>query len=92
MFRQIVSYRFARGMNYFTDVRDWLGGWPMEFTYDQDVVDLLEGEYGFELINAATGQACSEDHFRRTGVSGRKTNVKDMIVALKEGKGAHMPT
>ena len=44
---RVIEYRFERGMSYMVDVHDWLGGWPMEFTYDQDVVDLLEKEYGF---------------------------------------------
>jgi len=77
--RQIVSYRYQRGMNYFTDVRDWLGGWPMEYTADQDVVDLLEGTYGFRLINVTTGQACSEFLFERSGPRAHRTNVKDMV-------------
>src|SRR5262249_26322856 len=25
------DYKRLRGMSYWTDVRDWLGGWPMEF-------------------------------------------------------------
>ncbi len=63
--RQIVSYRLKRGMNYFTDVRDWLGGWPMEFAPDQEVVDLVEGEGGFRLVNCSTGEACTQFLFRR---------------------------
>ena len=35
--RTVMEYRLKRGMNYFADIRDWLGGWPMEFVFDQDV-------------------------------------------------------
>ncbi|QCI63468.1 class I SAM-dependent methyltransferase [Phreatobacter stygius] len=86
--KQIWTYRTQRGMNYFTDVRDWLGGWPMEYAGDQETVDLLEGEYGFELINVATGHACSEFLFRRTGVNGKKTKVKDMVARLTGPAGS----
>jgi 2-polyprenyl-6-hydroxyphenyl methylase/3-demethylubiquinone-9 3-methyltransferase len=75
--RQILDYRFSRGMNYFTDVRDWLGGWPMEFANDQDVVDLLEGEYDFKLINVKTGEACSEFLFQRSGAPAKRSVVTE---------------
>jgi SAM-dependent methyltransferase len=91
--KQIYTYRVQRGMNYFTDIRDWIGGWPMEYAGDQETVDLLEEEYGFELINVATGHACSEFLFRRTGVKGKKTNVKELFAKLKVDKtGAPLPT
>jgi SAM-dependent methyltransferase len=79
---QILNHRFRRGMNYFSDVRDWLGGWPMEFVHDQDVVDLLEGEYGFRLVNVATGHACTEFLFQKAGSPLVRSVVKD-IVAVK---------
>ncbi|MBL4757455.1 MAG: class I SAM-dependent methyltransferase [Rhizobiales bacterium] len=87
--KQIWQHRFERGMSYFADVHDWLGGWPMEFTYDQDVVDLLEKEHGFKLINVATGEACSEFLFERTGSPETPTNVKEMVGrAKKEAESA----
>ena len=76
---QILTYRFKRGMNYFTDVRDWLGGWPMEFAADQDAVDFLEGEHGFKLVNVATGHANSEFLFQRTGSPAQRTIVTTMV-------------
>src|SRR5262245_20388112 len=30
----ILTYKKNRGMSKFTDIRDWLGGWPMEFVYE----------------------------------------------------------
>jgi hypothetical protein len=70
-------------MNVFADIRDWLGGWPMEYVADQQVVDLLEQECGFQLTNVATGEANSEFLFRRTGTPARKTTVAEMVAANK---------
>lgn len=81
LLKQVWSYRFKRGMNYFADVRDWLGGWPMEYAGDQEVVDLLEGELGFRLVNVKTGEACSEFLFRRSGRPEQITNVKAWVAA-----------
>jgi 2-polyprenyl-6-hydroxyphenyl methylase/3-demethylubiquinone-9 3-methyltransferase len=65
LIHRIVQYRFSRGMSFFTDVRDWLGGWPMQFVHDRDVIDFLEGKHGFKLANIKTGEACTEFVFRR---------------------------
>ncbi|WP_026380411.1 class I SAM-dependent methyltransferase [Afifella pfennigii] len=67
---RMVHHRMTRGMSLFTDIRDWLGGWPMEFVYDQDVIDRMK-ETGLQLENIKTGEACSEYVFRdgRTPVS-----------------------
>lgn len=62
--RTILDYRAKRGMSYFTDVRDWLGGWPMEYSHDDDVIDLFKTEFGFELVKLTQGEACSEFLFR----------------------------
>jgi SAM-dependent methyltransferase len=56
--------RRARGMDLLTDVRDWLGGWPMEFVYDQEVVDFVEKK-GFILTNVDKGKACTEFLFKK---------------------------
>ena len=57
-------YKKSRGMNYMTDVRDWLGGWPMEFCYDADVVHFVAAE-GFKLEKMKTGEANTEFLFSR---------------------------
>ena len=62
---KIVNYRFTRGMSLFSDIRDWLGGWPMQFVADQDVVDFLEQKHGMRLLNIKTGEACTEFVFER---------------------------
>jgi 2-polyprenyl-6-hydroxyphenyl methylase/3-demethylubiquinone-9 3-methyltransferase len=66
---RIARHRFARGMSLIADIRDWLGGWPMEFVRDKDVIDRLAA-CGFRLINCKTGEACSEFVFKRTGKGG----------------------
>jgi SAM-dependent methyltransferase len=56
---RITHHRLTRGMSFFTDIRDWLGGWPMEFTRDANVIEFL-GDRGFSLANIKTGEACTE--------------------------------
>ncbi|MBR0896490.1 class I SAM-dependent methyltransferase [Bradyrhizobium tropiciagri] len=62
--RRVREYKKMRGMNKFTDIRDWLGGWPMEFVYDKDAIDFVE-KMGFKLDKIATGEANSEFLFVR---------------------------
>lgn len=49
----------SRGMRYMSDVRDWLGGWPMEFVWDSEVLSFTK-ERGFELLKMETGEANTE--------------------------------
>jgi len=58
------EYKKDRGMNFMTDIRDWLGGWPMEFVYDDDVINYCE-DLGFDLQKIVTGEANTEFLFRR---------------------------
>ena len=82
-FRRMSEHKKNRGMELMTDIRDWLGGWPMEFAGDQETVDLLEKEGGFRLINVATGEACTEFLFERSGTPERVTDVKTAAAAWK---------
>jgi 2-polyprenyl-6-hydroxyphenyl methylase/3-demethylubiquinone-9 3-methyltransferase len=63
VFVRIFRHRLTRGMSFFADIRDWLGGWPMEFTRDADVINYLAAR-GFERVKVKTGQACTEFLFR----------------------------
>ena len=74
-----IEYKTQRGMDLFADIRDWLGGWPMEYAGDQETVDLLEKECGFKLTNAETGQACSEFLFERCGAPSQSTKVTEFV-------------
>lgn len=58
------DYKEIRGMNIITDVRDWLGGWPMEYVYDAHAIDFCE-KLGFRLEKIVTGQANTEFLFVR---------------------------
>ena len=62
--KMMRAYKKNRGMSKFTDIRDWLGGWPMEFVYDKDAIAYVE-KLGFRLDNIATGEANSEFLFVR---------------------------
>ena len=65
LLKEIRKYKQKRGMSYFIDVRDWLGGWPMEFCRDDDVKSFLAAEMGMELINIKTGEANTEFLFKK---------------------------
>lgn len=54
----------VRGMKVMTDIRDWVGGWPMEFVWDKDAIDFYE-KRGFKLLNIDTGEANTEFLFQR---------------------------
>jgi 2-polyprenyl-3-methyl-5-hydroxy-6-metoxy-1,4-benzoquinol methylase len=62
--RRMQEYKKFRGMNLMTDIRDWMGGWPMEFVHDKDAIDFCL-KLGFTLENITTGEANSEFLFRR---------------------------
>lgn len=62
-------YKASRGMSFMTDVRDWLGGWPMEFCYDADVVRFVTGLGDFSLVKMSTGQANTEFLFARAAAA-----------------------
>ena len=65
---RMLRHRLNRGMSLFVDIRDWLGGWPMEFVHDKDVIARLD-QQGFRLLNMKTGEACSEFVFQRSAAS-----------------------
>ena len=47
---RIVTYKNKRGMAFITDVRDWLGGWPMDFVKDDEFNEYNYDNFGLELI------------------------------------------
>ena len=54
----------TRGMELMTDVRDWLGGWPMEFVLDDEVVSFVD-KLGYQITNIKKGEACTEFLFKK---------------------------
>lgn len=63
---RMLRHRLTRGMDFFADIRDWLGGWPMQFTRDSDVVEFLR-KRGFSMTNIKSGEACTEFLFVKAG-------------------------
>jgi len=57
--RSIRDYKRFRGMAYWTNIRDWLGGWPMEFAGIQETVLFCNG-IGLRLVNIKTGEGNAE--------------------------------
>lgn len=75
LLRQVYEKRRQRGMSYMADVRDWLGGWPMEYADDQEVVDRLAARHGQTLVALSTGEACTQFLFRNDGTPHRADPV-----------------
>lgn len=67
LIRHWREHKKNRGMDLMTDIRDWLGGWPMEFCYDEDVKRFAVNELKLELVNIATGEANTEFLFKSHG-------------------------
>lgn len=63
---QAKAYKADRGMAMMPDVRDWLGGWPMEFSAVIEVFDFAAAR-GLTLVNIKTGAANSEYLFVPAG-------------------------
>jgi len=61
----IIRQYGSRGMKYWTDVKDWLGGYPIEFASFQETRDFGERELGLDLVNVITGEGCTEYLFCR---------------------------
>jgi 2-polyprenyl-6-hydroxyphenyl methylase/3-demethylubiquinone-9 3-methyltransferase len=63
------GYKQKRGMDYWRDLDDWLGGYPFEFASPDEIVAFVE-PLGFELVKASTGTSVArvnEFLFRRAG-------------------------
>ena len=56
------EYKLNRGMSYFTDVLDWLGGYPYEVAKPEVIFDFYRAR-GFELIKLKTDQSFANNEF-----------------------------
>ena len=63
--RCIMDYRKSRGMAVWTDIRDWLGGWPYEPATPKEVTDFCAGTLGLRTIKVKTGEANVEYLFAK---------------------------
>lgn len=70
-FHNIIHYadRSARGMSYWYDAVDWIGGYPFEVAKPEAIFDFYKSR-GYDLVRMTTqggGLGCNEFVFRRTG-------------------------
>jgi SAM-dependent methyltransferase len=61
----IRNYKTSRGMEFWTDVKDWLGGWPYEPATLDEVCGFCEGTLGLKRVKVKTGEANIEYLFRK---------------------------
>jgi 2-polyprenyl-6-hydroxyphenyl methylase/3-demethylubiquinone-9 3-methyltransferase len=59
------SYKSDRGMALYTDIVDWLGGWPMEFASIDQVKSFCGEKLNMTLVNIKTGQANTNYLFQK---------------------------
>jgi hypothetical protein len=52
-------------MAFWTDVRDWLGGYPMDFAGLHQTRDFCQNELGLDLVNVKAGEGNTEYLFCR---------------------------
>ena len=77
-FKYVKNYRKSRGMAFWTDVKDWLGGWPYEPATLEEICYFCKNELGLEQIKAKTGEANIEYLFKMKGQQ-QEFTVKDYI-------------
>jgi 2-polyprenyl-3-methyl-5-hydroxy-6-metoxy-1,4-benzoquinol methylase len=61
----IEQYKKNRGMDFFIDIKDWLGGYPFEHASIEEVKAFVKNKLKLELINIKTGEANTEYLFRK---------------------------
>jgi SAM-dependent methyltransferase len=61
----IRNYKKSRGMEFWTDVKDWLGGWPYEPATQVEICSFCEETLGLERIKVKTGEANIEYLFKK---------------------------
>lgn len=62
--KYIKNYQTSRGMAFWTDVKDWLGGWPYEPATQEEICGFCEGTLGLERMKVKTGEANIEYLFK----------------------------
>lgn len=55
----VVREYSTRGMDFWTDIKDWLGGWPIEFASYLEV-EQWGARHGLTIVNAIVGEGCTE--------------------------------
>ena len=65
LFKRIIQYKEKRGMSFWIDVKDWLGGWPMDFVKDYEFNEKNRDELNLELIFMNTGEGITEFIYKK---------------------------
>ena len=65
LIKMLMTYKKNRGMALWTDIKDWLGGWPMEFTSAKEVYSYSLNKLELTLINLKMGNGCTEYLFKK---------------------------
>ena len=75
--KYIGQYQENRGMTFWRDIEDWLGGLPYEYSKPDQVVDFLSN-YGFMLLKlrATDSSGCNEFLFKLESPSMKKDDRK----------------
>lgn len=66
-----------RGMNAWTDAKDWMGGYPMEFAGFAETRDFCKSKLGLDLVNVLTGEGCTEYLFSNLASNARWRAAED---------------
>lgn len=65
-FSYIKNYRSNRGMNWYRDIIDWIGGYPYEYASVEEIVNFFsERSIFLKKLNAVNGLGCNEFLFIR---------------------------
>lgn len=66
-----TKYGDDRGMSYWTDIRDWLGGYPYEFASTDEIFRFCTRELGMEMVNLKATNTTGTNEFLFIKGSGR---------------------
>ena len=68
LIKMMLTYKKNRGMALWIDIKDWLGGWPMEFSSAKEVYSFTKSKMNLSLINLKMGNGCTEYLFKRKNI------------------------
>ncbi len=69
LIKMMITYKKNRGMALWIDIKDWLGGWPMEFSSASEVYTYSLNKLDLCLINLKMGNGCTEYLFKKKNSS-----------------------